>query len=164
LLYAQGIADRHATTLGLDTTLGAAKQTKFDDGAATKAAAKQRAQWDIEHDLMEQAGTVSAADEVAFWTKRVDAVGVGSLNYKDALDKQTQAIKEQRTKDAQAAKQSATQALKDQRTARDLDHDSWITAAHRTAADEADYWIGRLTEAELGLKTTRLRMTNTPPR
>jgi hypothetical protein len=130
--------------------LGGLKQNKEGDEVARKAAEKQREQWDIEHDQWEQAAQRSAADEVAFWTGKVNAVGVGSLNYKTALDKQTEAIRTQRTKDAETAKQSAAKALKDQREAWDLDHDAWTQAGHRTAADEADYWGIRTLEAETG--------------
>lgn len=130
--------------------LGQVKQDRGDDAAARKAAEAQRNQWDIEHDLFEQATQRTAADEVAFWTAKVNAVGVGSLNYKTALDKQTEAIKTLRTKSAEDEKKAIAEAFKSQRTEWDEEHDAWVQAGHRTAADEAQFWIGKLGEAELG--------------
>ena len=152
----------------LTTQLGQDKQDKANDKssdeaarkaeeaarkaleAQRKAAEEQRQQWDVEHDLFEQATQRSAADEVTFWTAKVQAVGVGSMNYRDALGKQTQAIERQRREDMEAAKKSAADAIKAQREAWELDHDEWAGSSDRTAQDEADYWAIRVLEADQG--------------
>ncbi len=161
LIDKQTVLDAGTNTTKLNERLGQDKQDKSNDKsgddaarkaleAQRKAAEEQRAQWDVEHDLFEQATQRTAADEVAFWTAKVKAVAVGSMNYRDALGKQTQAIERQRREDTEAAKKSASDAIKAQREAWELDHDAWAGEKDRTASDEADYWAIRVLEATQG--------------
>ncbi|AEU36181.1 phage tail tape measure C-terminal domain-containing protein [Granulicella mallensis] len=128
----------------------AQEATRQASEAQRKAMEAQRQQWQGQDDSRKDSGNDSAVIEVNTWDRRLAGLQQGSAQYLYAQNELTAKLREARTQAAEAQKQAAAKALKDQSDSWDLDHDSWTQAGHRTAQDEADYWSIRVLEAQQG--------------